>query len=149
MPKIDPEILRERANGTLVSLLGIEITDAGDGVSKGRMKITPNLLAPNGFLHAASVVALWLWNLCRFTGRGRRLHHGGTEIQPYGNRTQGKPDLSRPCQTSGPHHPGLGCGSLFRCKARSSHRPVPVHPDRPLGAECGIGPSTILHCGIR
>ncbi|MDF1750004.1 MAG: PaaI family thioesterase [Alphaproteobacteria bacterium] len=58
MPKINPEDLVDRAKGTLVSLLGIEITDAGDGVSKGRMKITPNLLAPNGFLHAASVVAL-------------------------------------------------------------------------------------------
>ncbi len=58
MPKIDPKDLKERSQDSLVSLLGIQITDAGDGVSRGRMKITNQHLAPNGFLHAASVVAL-------------------------------------------------------------------------------------------
>jgi len=132
MPKIDPEILRERANGTLVSLLGIEITDAGDGVSKGRMKITPNLLAPNGFLHAASVVALA--DTCCGYGTFADLPEGAegfTTAELKSNHM----DLSRPCQTSGTHHSGLGCGSVFRCQTRPAHRPVSVHTDRPLGAE--------------
>lgn len=58
MPKIDPKLLKERSGNSLVEKLGIEITDAGDGIAKGRMKVTEAHLAPNGFLHAASVVAL-------------------------------------------------------------------------------------------
>lgn len=58
MPKLDFTKIRERAADTLVDHLGIEMMDAGEGVAKARMKITPRHLAPNGFLHAASVVAL-------------------------------------------------------------------------------------------
>jgi uncharacterized protein (TIGR00369 family) len=58
MPKMDNAEMAERSRNSLVEHLGITILDAGDGVAKGRMKVTPQHLAPNGYLHAASVVAL-------------------------------------------------------------------------------------------
>jgi 1,4-dihydroxy-2-naphthoyl-CoA hydrolase len=52
----------ERANrrspGTFVGLLGIEIVDICEGVATGRLEIRPELLAPNTFLHAGTVVTL-------------------------------------------------------------------------------------------
>jgi uncharacterized protein (TIGR00369 family) len=42
----------------LPGLLGIELLDLGDGTSKMRMEVRERHLASNGYLHAASVVAL-------------------------------------------------------------------------------------------
>jgi 1,4-dihydroxy-2-naphthoyl-CoA hydrolase len=42
----------------LPGLFGMEILSAGDGSIKARMPIRSEHLAPNGFLHAASVIAL-------------------------------------------------------------------------------------------
>ncbi len=50
--------LNEIGAGFLPGLLGIEIVDWADGEVTGRLPIRPDLFAPNGFLHAASVVAL-------------------------------------------------------------------------------------------
>jgi uncharacterized protein (TIGR00369 family) len=47
-----------RMAGTLPGLLGIEVTELGEGFALGRMVVQPHHLAPNGYLHAASVVAL-------------------------------------------------------------------------------------------
>lgn len=44
--------------GTLPHLLGIDIVVPKPGLATGRMVITPKHMAPNGFLHAASVIAL-------------------------------------------------------------------------------------------
>lgn len=44
--------------GTLPGLLGMEWNRVGHGHAEGRMPVTPAHLAPNGYLHAASVVAL-------------------------------------------------------------------------------------------
>jgi len=52
------ERLNRRSPGTLVGLLGIEILAAGDGTAQGRLVIRPELLAPNGYLHAGTVVTL-------------------------------------------------------------------------------------------
>lgn len=43
---------------TLPGLLGLEFTDSRPGYVRGRMEIKPHHMAPNGFLHAASVIAL-------------------------------------------------------------------------------------------
>jgi len=47
-----------RLPGRLPGLLGIECTAVRDGEMDGRMEIHPHHLAPNGYLHAASIVAL-------------------------------------------------------------------------------------------
>lgn len=44
--------------GRLPGLLGFEWTNAGVGVVEGRFDVQPHHLAPHGYLHAASVVAL-------------------------------------------------------------------------------------------
>ncbi len=45
-------------DGGLPSLLGFEVLSIEPGKLQARMKVRSDLLAPNGFLHAASVVAL-------------------------------------------------------------------------------------------
>lgn len=42
----------------LPALLGFEVTGAEAGVLCARMPVGPDLLAPNGYLHAASIIAL-------------------------------------------------------------------------------------------
>ena len=52
------EELNERGTGTLPGLIGLEILEAGDGLIKSRLVLRDELLAPNGYLHAATIVAL-------------------------------------------------------------------------------------------
>lgn len=44
--------------GRLPGLIGFEIVDAAAGRFRARMPVRPDLLAPNGYLHAASVIAI-------------------------------------------------------------------------------------------
>ncbi len=48
----------ERARGTLVELLGLEFDEVEPGRAVAHLAIRPTHLAPNQFLHAASVIAL-------------------------------------------------------------------------------------------
>jgi 1,4-dihydroxy-2-naphthoyl-CoA hydrolase len=57
-PEITADVMNQRGIGYLPRLVGVEITSiAADGVA-GRLPVRPDLLAPNGYLHAASVIAL-------------------------------------------------------------------------------------------
>jgi len=53
----DPELTR-RGEGFLPGLLGIEVVSVTEQESVLRMNVRRELLAPNGFLHAASVIGL-------------------------------------------------------------------------------------------
>ncbi len=53
-----PEYMTNRGEGHLPGHLGIQITALGEDAVTGRMEVTPERMAPNGYLHAASVVAL-------------------------------------------------------------------------------------------
>jgi 1,4-dihydroxy-2-naphthoyl-CoA hydrolase len=44
--------------GRLPALVGIEMLDVAPGLVAARLAVRPDLLAPNGYLHAATVVAL-------------------------------------------------------------------------------------------
>ncbi len=57
-PETTPAIFNERGQGFLPGLLGIEIVEITQGSLKGRMPVRQHHIAPNGFLHAASVIAL-------------------------------------------------------------------------------------------
>jgi uncharacterized protein (TIGR00369 family) len=46
------------AAASLPGLLGLEFVESRPGFVRGRMDIKPHHLAPNGYLHAASVIAL-------------------------------------------------------------------------------------------
>jgi 1,4-dihydroxy-2-naphthoyl-CoA hydrolase len=51
-------MLTERQAGHLPDHLGLEWLEARAGYVKGRFTVAPHPMAPNGFLHAASVIAL-------------------------------------------------------------------------------------------
>jgi len=55
---ITPAFMNKLQVGSLPDLLGLEVLDIREGSIKGRMEVTPKHYAPNGFLHAASVIAL-------------------------------------------------------------------------------------------
>ncbi len=57
-PEYQPESFRARQAGTLPGTLGITVDAIADGSIDLSMAVEPRHLAPNGFLHAASVVAL-------------------------------------------------------------------------------------------
>jgi uncharacterized protein (TIGR00369 family) len=52
------EQLTEWGRGSLMSHMGIEFTAAEPGRMQGRMPVRPEVMAANGYLHAASVIAL-------------------------------------------------------------------------------------------
>ncbi|MGD8252299.1 MAG: PaaI family thioesterase [Desulfobacterales bacterium] len=55
---IDPDSLRNPGHPCLPELLGIQVNQADSGGVVCSMKVREALLAPNGYLHAASVVGL-------------------------------------------------------------------------------------------
>ena len=57
-PHITLDSLRERQRGCLPDLLGVEVVSLESGSLSGKLTIRPELLAPNGFLHAATVIGL-------------------------------------------------------------------------------------------
>jgi len=50
--------LNARSQGTLPGLIGIEFTGFQPGRVTSRLTLRPELLAPNGYLHAAVVIAI-------------------------------------------------------------------------------------------
>ena len=52
------EELNERGLGTLPGLIGVEILEAEQGRLTSRLELREELLAPNGYLHAATIIAL-------------------------------------------------------------------------------------------
>lgn len=52
------ESLNRRSEGRLPGLLGMEITGVESGLLRSRLPLREELLAPNGYLHAATVIAL-------------------------------------------------------------------------------------------
>jgi 1,4-dihydroxy-2-naphthoyl-CoA hydrolase len=53
-----PAELTALVEGRLPGLLGLTVTRVDEGVVEATMEVTPAHLAPNGYLHAATVVAL-------------------------------------------------------------------------------------------
>src|SRR5918911_1292518 len=50
--------LNKRGIGTLPGLIGLEILEAEEGSISSRLDLREELMAPNGYLHAATVIAL-------------------------------------------------------------------------------------------
>lgn len=57
-PAITPAALNERGSDYLPGYLGIEVVDIGEQRLSSRMRVEKRHVAPNDFLHAASIVAL-------------------------------------------------------------------------------------------
>ena len=56
--KYTPESMTAFGASTLPGHMGIEITAVAEGSLSARLEVKPHLLAPNGFLHAGTVVTL-------------------------------------------------------------------------------------------
>ena len=52
------EQMNARSQGTLPGLIGIEFTGIEPGRTTSRLALRPELLAPNGYLHAAVIIAI-------------------------------------------------------------------------------------------
>jgi len=57
-PILCAAVFMKRQQGYLPGELGIEIIEIKKGYVKSRLPISRKLMAPNGFLHAASIIAL-------------------------------------------------------------------------------------------
>lgn len=52
------EELNQRGDGTLPGLVGVEVLAAEEGSIESRLELRDDLMAPNGYLHAATIIAL-------------------------------------------------------------------------------------------
>jgi 1,4-dihydroxy-2-naphthoyl-CoA hydrolase len=57
-PQLTPQAFNDRSAGHLPGLVGLEILEVSSAGVSSRLALRRDLLAPNGFLHAATVVAL-------------------------------------------------------------------------------------------
>jgi 1,4-dihydroxy-2-naphthoyl-CoA hydrolase len=57
-PEVTLESMRQRGRGRLPELFGFRVLALEQGMLVAELDIRPELLAPNGFLHAATVIAL-------------------------------------------------------------------------------------------
>ncbi len=57
-PDVTPEHLNTRAEGSFIGWMGINFLTVEDGKLTAEMIVEPHHVAPNGFLHAASIIAL-------------------------------------------------------------------------------------------
>lgn len=57
-PEITPAVMNQRGIGYLPGLIGVEIVKIAPDSLVGRLPVRSDLIAPNGYLHAASVIAL-------------------------------------------------------------------------------------------
>lgn len=57
-PDLTPESFNERSAGHLPGLLGVRVLAVGQGFMQAELAVRRELFAPNGFLHAGSVVTL-------------------------------------------------------------------------------------------
>ena len=55
---IEPEQFHQRQIGTLPDRYGARVTGLQEGAMQMQLEIQPWMMAPNGFLHAASVIVL-------------------------------------------------------------------------------------------
>ena len=55
---VDIQAFVEAGRDRLPGLLGVEIVEIEEGHVRMRLPLRPELLAPNGYLHAGTVVAL-------------------------------------------------------------------------------------------
>ena len=62
VPRLRPELtldkMKELCKGYLPELIGMELVSASAGKLVSRLKVRHDLMAPNGFLHAATIIGL-------------------------------------------------------------------------------------------
>lgn len=57
-PTASPDTFHARQQGTLPGLFGLTVTEVSEGRMAAELLLQPWMQAPNGFLHAASIITL-------------------------------------------------------------------------------------------
>lgn len=57
-PDVTLESLQRRIDGSLPGLVGFRVVEVGEGLLRAELDVRPEVLATNGYLHAATVIAL-------------------------------------------------------------------------------------------
>ncbi len=57
-PGFTVETFNAKSSGHLPGLIGVQVLEVREGAIVSKLKVRPDLLAPNGFLHAATIIAL-------------------------------------------------------------------------------------------
>jgi len=57
-PDVTLDQMSHRGDGRLPGLMGLRVTGIEDGMLAAELDVRPEILAPNGYLHAATVIAL-------------------------------------------------------------------------------------------
>ena len=102
---LTPELLNDRGAACLPGLLGMRVVAVRPGECQVELAVVPALMAPNGFLHAASVVAL------ADTAAG----YGCMATLPEGARGFTTLELKS-------NHLGTAREGTVACTARAAHR---------------------------
>jgi uncharacterized protein (TIGR00369 family) len=116
MPNIDE--WNQRGVGMLPGHLGLVVTAVGDGTVEAEMPVRRELMAPNGFLHAGSLVTLA--DTCAGYGCANQLPEGArgfTTVELKSN------------------HLGTARDGTLRCVARAAH----------LGRTTQVWDATVSH----
>jgi uncharacterized protein (TIGR00369 family) len=58
MTQLTPDLINNQGTQNLPALLGLNMLEIESGRAKMEMAVRPELMAPNGFLHAGSVISL-------------------------------------------------------------------------------------------
>lgn len=101
---LTPEHFNTIQQGTLPGVLGLNVTAVGEDGLHATMAITPTHMAPNGFLHAASIVALA--DSCCGYGCMSRLPQGATGFTTIELKS---------------NHLGTALEGVIECHARPVH----------------------------
>ena len=110
------EKLKHRGDGKLPGLVGFRPVALAHARLDAELDVCPELLAPNGYLHAATVIAL----ADQPPGHGARRH-----ARLRGHR-----------RAPGPHHAGVGRRG-HAPRERAHDRAVPLHADGAAAARRG------------
>jgi 1,4-dihydroxy-2-naphthoyl-CoA hydrolase len=101
---LSPEDLNQRSQGHLPGHLGIQVSFVGSNELHAEMPVQRHLMAPNGFLHAGSVVALA--DTCAGYGCVAHLPEGASGITTIELKS---------------NHLGTARDGTVRCVARAVH----------------------------
>ena len=112
-PEYTVERLHERQQGKLPGLLGVQVLSLEQGALTAELTVRDELLAPNGFLHAATVIGLadtacGYACLAHLPETARNFTTIELKSNFLGTATRRHDPRGRQSRASGPQHAGVG-----------------------------------------
>ena len=145
---LTPNDFNKRGQGYFPGHLGISVTEVGAGHLRAELEIKPFLIAPNGYLHAGSVVTLA--DTASGYGCIANLPDGASgfttielKCNYIGTAREGFIDCLATAAAPGWHDSGMGRGGDAPGH-RKSDRPVSMHSNDPVSEGALMQKLTIL-----